>query len=286
LWLKVTKSTSKVVVWVQDLYQEGYTETGGGSPLIARILGAIENQLFKRADLVVMAHKRFLEAKTAKGVDTGNAIYIENWSQFTFKPSESREDTRKKYNFGNSRIVLHIGNMGIKQGLDNVVDAAKLATENEIDVVFLLVGDGNQREYLVHRAGNCKNIVFLSPVTETELSNLLNAADEFLIHEKPGIRDMSIPSKLTTYLLVGRPVLVCSEKDSIVGRIVRENQIGYWVKSGSPKTLLQACISLDLSDRAELGMRVKDFASSRFDRKKALNKFVEIIAKLEIGVQK
>src|SRR6185436_6713710 len=42
-------------------------------------------------------------------------------------------------------ICLHAGNMGAKQGLGVLVDAARLAEFRELRIHFVLVGDGNQR---------------------------------------------------------------------------------------------------------------------------------------------
>ncbi len=47
---------------------------------------------------------------------------------------------------GPELVVLHAGNMGLKQGLEQVVDAAALAGRRGSAIRFVLVGDGNQRE--------------------------------------------------------------------------------------------------------------------------------------------
>ena len=45
-------------------------------------------------------------------------------------------------------VVLHVYNMGYKQGLENVIAAAELARRTNSRARFVLLGDGNQRASL------------------------------------------------------------------------------------------------------------------------------------------
>lgn len=277
---KFTRNKAKTVLWVQDLYEQGLKETATGGKLSSLVIGRIENWLLRSVDQVVFAHTAFEKAKPELRGSGPFVDSIPNWSQFVFEPNEDSVETRRKHSLSPDRLVLHIGNMGVKQGLENVVDAALEAERQKLATHFLLVGSGNQIDSLKDRAGNCHNISFVPPVSEQELSNLLSAADILLVNEKPGVREMSMPSKLTTYFQTGVPVLVCSEPDSIAGREVKNNEIGFWVQSGTPNSLLNAVMDLDLGNASTVAKAAKEFADNNLGKSKAIDKFVSLLGRV------
>jgi glycosyltransferase involved in cell wall biosynthesis len=123
-------------------------------------------------------------------------------------------------------------------------------------------------------------VKFIPPVSESELANLLQAADLLLVNEMTGVREMSIPSKLTTYFLAGNPVLVCSERDSLAGKTVLDNGIGYWVQSGTPNALLAKIESLNLEESKIVASRAKKFAQENLSKEAALLKFLQKLQNL------
>ena len=101
-----------------------------------------------------------------------------------------------------SVVAMHSGNMGNKQDLGNVIDAARLAGNRE-DIRFVLMGDGSQRAALARQAQGLDNVAFLPPAPENEYADLLAAADILLLNERATVKDMSLPSKLTSYFRSG-----------------------------------------------------------------------------------
>jgi glycosyltransferase involved in cell wall biosynthesis len=276
-WIRLRRPKTKVLLWVQDLYEQGIKETDQKVGLLSRVVFRIENWLIKNSDRVVMAHPKFLEAKKLSSQQNTKYLSLPNWSQFSYSPNENQEVTREKYGFGTSRIVLHIGNMGVKQGLHKVVEAAKISQQNDSSNVFVFVGGGNQLDFLRDESKGLDSVVFVPPVTEVELANLLQSADILLVHELPGVKEMSIPSKLTTYFQAGKPVLVCSEPDSLAAKSVLENGTGLWVKSGNPDTLLAKIDTLDLEEARKVAQVAKRYAKENLGKSEALAKFMSII---------
>ena len=277
---RLTRNKAKTVLWVQDLYEQGLKETATGGKLSSIVIGIIENWLLRSVDHVVFAHSAFEKAKPELGGSGQFVDSIPNWSQFSFQPNEESDETRSRYALGTHRLVLHIGNMGVKQGLENVIDAAKEAESQKAAIHFLLVGSGNQIENLKVLAGTCQNISFIPPVSEQELSNLLNAADILLVNEKPGVKEMSMPSKLTTYFQTAIPVLVCSEPDSIAAREIKNHSIGFWVQSGTSTALLKAVLDLDLVNAKTVAKAAKEFALNNLEKSQAIEKYVSLLERV------
>jgi glycosyltransferase involved in cell wall biosynthesis len=170
--------------------------------------------------------------------------------------------------------------MGVKQGLENVIEAGRIAENQDSAVTFVFVGAGNQLPKLHELAVGLGNVKFIPPVSESELANLLQAADLLLVNEMTGVREMSIPSKLTTYFLAEKPVLVCSEAESLAGRSVIENMTGFWVQSGTPDALLAKIESLDLEEAKIVVKKAKEFAEVNLSKEAALLKFAQTLHKL------
>lgn len=93
--------------------------------------------------------------------------------------------------------------MGLKQGLEVLVDAARLAP----GIRVVIMGDGNQREALCERAAGLRNLDILPPAGADDFTDVLAAADVLAVTQRASVLDMSVPSKLTSYFVSGRPVV-------------------------------------------------------------------------------
>lgn len=270
---KIRYPKQKVVVWVQDLYSQGIKEISGASSFIAKVFGSIENWLLTSADNVVFVHESFEKNKLVHLKKSTKTTVIRNWSQFEYRPTVSSQETRKNYGLQDRVVTLHIGNMGVKQGLENVLDAARLSEKRGLPQTFVFVGGGNQEGHLRKLASGLNNVKFLGTVTNDELSNILDMADLLLVNEKEGVREMSIPSKLTTYFLSGKPILVCSERDSNAAQEVIKHSTGYWTKSGDPSGLVEQILVITNSKSNGSGKRAKEYAEEKLSKQKALIAF-------------
>lgn len=280
-WILLTKPRAKVLVWVQDLYAEGIRETTGTEGIASKVLEKLENWLLNSSAGVIFAHESFLNAKKCMLKNPERTFVIRNWSQFDFAPNQTREATRSKYGFEGLKIALHIGNMGVKQGLENVVAAAHLAQKADSTVRFVFVGGGNQESKLRDLAEGCSTAIFLGTVSDQELANILISADVLLVNEKPGVKEMSIPSKLTTYFQSGVPTLVCSEIDSNAAKEVLKEDLGYWVQSGSPTLLLEEIIEITSLGASAKAARAIIYAQEKLNQERAFEKFASVLKGLE-----
>jgi glycosyltransferase involved in cell wall biosynthesis len=268
---------ARLGVVVHDLAGLGARQSGiRGGASVARLVGWIEGRTLNRADSVVVLHRLFVRQVTEiAGVSEDRVRVIRNWSKRR-KPTEDRETTRAGLGWGPDEcVVVHSGNMGMKQGLENVVRAAQLADERQAPVRFVLMGDGNQRSALEELARGTTRLNILPPAEEGQFVNILHAADMLLVNERPGVSEMSVPSKLTAYFAAGRPVVLASTADSPAASEVAEAGAGPRVDSGHPEALLD--MVLDLHGRPEEATRAgaagRTFADQEFDAARALHRY-------------
>ncbi|RUR02032.1 glycosyltransferase WbuB [Labedella endophytica] len=275
-----------VGVWVQDIYSVGATETGGNST-VAAVIKRIEAWLFRSADGVSVIHDRFATVMTTSlGVEPSRVEVIRNWTHVGGTPAQDRASWRATLGWPeDATVVLHAGNMGVKQGLENVVDAARVADSSDRDVRFVLMGDGNQKATLVDYAKGVRSITFLESVSNEDFMNVLGAADVLLVNEKLGVAEMSVPSKLTSYFKVGRPVLAATADEGATATELRSSQAGEHVPAGDPRALLDAAIALgDDTVRSDtLGRNGQEFAARVLDETAAIDHHARWLSSLRRG---
>jgi colanic acid biosynthesis glycosyl transferase WcaI len=236
-----------LVVWVQDLMGRAAAQSGiEGGAKVARVVGSIEKWVLQRAERVLVLSTHFSDYVRSIGVDADRLTIRPHWTHVAGPSKTDREQTRARLGWGpDDTVVLHTGNMGLKQGLENVIAAGRLADERGTrDVRFVLMGDGSQREHLQTEAEGVTAVEFLPPAPSTEYSDILAAADILLVNELPSSVDMSLPSKLTSYLHAGRPIIAASASAGGTAAEVRRSGGGLVVTPGEPATLLDAVESL------------------------------------------
>jgi glycosyltransferase involved in cell wall biosynthesis len=141
-------------------------------------------------------------------------------------------------------LAVHTGNMGAKQGLENVVEAARLADQQNAPIKFVLVGDGCARAQLEHLARGIDRIQFVDPLNDSDYPFALAAADCLVVNELPGVATMSVPSKLTSYFNARRPVLAATDPAGITAGEIEQASAGVVVPAGDPHKLLEMALRL------------------------------------------
>lgn len=240
--VKARLTGRRVGVWVQDLYGRGLDEVQGSASSAGRALRAVEGWTLRRATGVVVIHERFRACVVEElGVPPERVQIIRNWSHVTIPATTDRTAVRRRFGWGDDEVIaLHAGNMGLKQDLENVVAAARMADRTGSPVRFVLLGHGNRRADLEEAAAGVRHISFMDPLPEGEFVEALRAADALLVNELPGVRGMSVPSKLTSYFAAAVPVVAAVECDSATADEIASSGAGLRIDSGDPMALLAA----------------------------------------------
>ncbi|MHC1560641.1 glycosyltransferase family 4 protein [Actinomycetospora sp. C-140] len=237
-WKRPGRTALGVVT--QDLYSRAITETGIAPAGAGQAAAKLEGWLLAQADGVAVVHEKFVDRVAALGVDRTSVSVIPNWSHVGVGAGD-RATTRRSLGWRDDEtVVLHAGNMGLKQGLDNVVDTARLADHEGSAARFVLLGDGNQRAALRERAAGVERVQFLDPLPEDRFPDALAAADILLVNEATTVAEMSAPSKLTSYFTAGRPVVAATWERSAAAAEICRSGGGLRVDPGRPQDLLDA----------------------------------------------
>jgi colanic acid biosynthesis glycosyl transferase WcaI len=268
------------VVVVQDLMGAAAAQSGiSGGGRAAGTVAAVEGRVLRAAALVGVVHESFTARVAAMGVPEARIRVVPNWTHVT-PPSGDRAATRARLGWApDETVVLHSGNMGLKQGLEVLVDAARAAGPDE-RVRFVLMGDGNQRDRLRALAAGVPKVDFLPPAESAAFPDVLGAADVLAVTQKASVLDMSLPSKLTSYFTAARPVLASVAAGGGTAREVERAGAGVVVPPEDPQALLHAVRTLaaDPAHATALGERGPAYVEAHLSRQAGLARITGLLA--------
>lgn len=281
--LRATLLRKPYVVWVQDIYSLGISETGAAGGLAARLLSLAERQLLRRAARVVAIHERFKAYLVRQlGINPARISVIRNWSHIAVEEGSERRLLRSRMRWPDDVcVVLHAGNMGAKQGLTNVIAASLLAEAEGRNLLFVLMGDGNRRAEL-EAAGRNSCLQIVNPLPRDEFLDALRAADVLLVNERAGLTEMAVPSKLTSYFATGRPVIAATDVGSVTAIEIELSQAGLRVDADQPAQLVEAAIQLleDPVRAATLGANGVRFREAHLTTRAAIDSFHQLLTEV------
>ena len=251
---------------VQDLWPDTLQATGmvggrGALSLVARYC----RWAYRKARRIRVISQGFRRHLIERGVPASKIEVIPNWvDTVRYRPTGERTPTEP----GTFRI-MYAGNLGLAQGLDNVLDAAALLPA-ESGVRFVLVGDGVEADTLRARCASMRltNVEFTGRKAPEEMKGILAEADAVLLHLKPdALFSVTIPSKLLTYFAVGKPILSCAAGEPT--DLVTHAAAGIGCAPGDPRALTDAAqkmAGLSAEERRQMGHAGRLFALAHFER--------------------
>jgi len=265
---------------VQDLSGAGAKQSGlRGGALISQVSSTVEGLVLKAADSMVVVSPAMREVVTNLGVSSSKILEISNYSARKIDVV-NRDVARNSFGWKNDDfIVVHTGNMGAKQNLENVVEASKrLSSDSKLKIY--LIGHGNQETNLRRLCDGLENIVVTAAVTDDQYSALLAAADLLLVNERSTQMEMSLPSKLTSYLYSERPVLAAVPRGGATWKFL--DGIAELVEAGKPSLLARAIedLSQDPEKRKQLASKGLEFARKNLDAEIGRRKYLDWVNSL------
>ncbi len=138
--------------------------------------------------------------------------------------------------------VLYSGNIGLAQGLETVIKAAKLLKHYPIK--FQIIGDGVERTLLenIKTENGLSNIDFIDPISRTKLISFIKSASVCLVPLKNNPLFLSaIPSKLLEYMACGKPTIVGVKGE--VEELIKESNSGMCIEPENEQALADGILT-------------------------------------------
>jgi colanic acid biosynthesis glycosyl transferase WcaI len=265
---------------VQDLSGAGAKQSGlRGGAVISKIAHFVEGRALHGADDLVVVSPAMRDVVAGLGVPESRITPITNYSARAISNFDMAS-ARSRFGWASDDfVVIHTGNMGAKQDLENVVRAAD-AVNGFSKIKIYLVGHGNQESNLKALCVGKSNIAVLPAVSDADYSALLSAADLLLVNERSTQMEMSLPSKLTSYLYSERPVIAAVPRGGATWKFL--DGVAELVEAGDPVALARAIDELSKQPEklADLAGRGRVFADANLDPEVGRKKYLDWVQKL------
>lgn len=278
-WLVARLCRARAWLHIQDYEVDALFGLGiakGG--LLRRFAFATERVILRAFDRVSTISSGMLQRARQKGVDEARLIFFPNWSE-TARFRDVAPSPALLARLGvepGKRVLLYSGNLGEKQGLEIVIEAAeRLQARNDLDLQFLIVGEGVGKVRLVDLAQRkrLQNVSFAPLQPYEDLPALLASAACHLVVQKRGAADAVLPSKLTNILAVGGNAVITADPDTSLGQLCREFEgIAARVEPESVDALIagiERALTMPTPNRI-----ATDYAREFLDKEQILSRFI------------
>ena len=274
-----------IVLWVQDLWPESVSAAGYlKSPILLKILDCVVRYIYNHCDLILGQSNSFV--KHISKLTMRKVIFFPNSVDKFFYDSKATKKLGHDDIFYNKFSILYAGNVGLAQGIDVFIDAAKKLKKNS-DIRFIIIGTGSRIDWVKQQKKefNLNNLILGGVYPIEEMPNILKKASVlFLGLKKEKIFEMTIPNKLQAYLAVGRPILASMNGEA--AKIIDTSGAGVAVEAENLNLLVNTILDLYKMPKNRLAMfgkNGKKYFKSHFDNSlliKRLNLlFSELIKK-------
>lgn len=262
---------------VQDLFPQNAVDLGVlRNPLLIGFFKIMEKKAYENADIVTvhsLGNGDFL-LKT-KTVRPSKLVTLHNWVDMrAYDKVQNNGFYRKKMNLEKAFILFFGGVMGPSQGLDLILDAAE-DVRGEGDIVFLLAGDGIEKERLMRRAQkeHLNNVRFHPFVSKEEYGKLLKEVDVGLVCLASRNKTPVVPGKILGYMAAGIPILAFLNRESDGHQIIREARCGFSEISDTqnPSQLILKMFG-EKNRLKEMGRNGFQYAADHFSKKICIDK--------------
>ena len=162
-------------------------------------------------------------------------------------------------------MALYSGNIANKQGIEILVEAARLLAGRS-DIAFVICGEGPNRARLEALAVGLGNVAFHDLQPAGRMGELLGLAAVHLLPQIAGAADLVLPSKLANMLGSGRPVVATALAGT--GLHAEVEGCGITVAPGDAQALADAIVALvdDPARSAQLGVAAQARAAERWSQ--------------------
>ncbi len=267
-WVLGKVKRAPFVFHVQDLQPDAAVGLGMLKPnAFTRALYRLEALAYAKAARVSGISQGMLRAFAAKGVPADKRVYFPNGVRTAGEgkslPPAGR--WRARHGFAaDDFLAVYSGNLGVKQGLDILPEAARqLSASNDRPVRIVVCGQGAAGERLRAElaARPLPNLTLLPLQDDEAYREMMADTDVCLITQQAGTGQYFFPSKLLSALAFARPVLAVADADSELAVALDEGGFGWRTVPGWPGELaaaLERAAALpaeDLRQRGEAGRR-------------------------------
>lgn len=275
------KYNLKCCIYVTDLWPENVEIVLNiHNKIFLGCIGVMVDYIYKNCDYIFTSSRSFIDKIAKRGVDRKKLIFWPQYAEEFYQKKKKKEPLE----IPDDGVVnfTFAGNLGTAQGLDVLVEAAKLLKNKSITVRFNMIGNGRYEDELkqhIHDDGVDSYFNFIPRKLAEDIPDYFAWSDAALITlSKSEVYSMTIPAKTQSCLACGMPILVSA--DGEVQDVIREANCGFVNDSGDARGLaenIERFIALTLEEKKTLSDNAVNYFKANFDKKMLMDKMEEYI---------
>lgn len=275
-WLVGAIKRSPFVFHVQDMQPDAAVGLGMlRAGWFTKALYVLEAFAYRSAARVSGITRGMLASFERKGVPESKLIYFPNAIALSDETPPERGEFRRRHQFSaRDFLAVYAGNLGVKQGLEVLIDAAQLVGNKSIRI--LICGDGAQRDVLATRVQELRlpNVRMLPLQQGADYSALLTDADLCFITQQAGSGNSFFPSKLLGLLAFSKPVVTVAASATELAQSVDEGGFGINVTPGQAAEVAKVLdeLAVDPQRLNRFGRAGRKYVQ-QFEKQHVLNDF-------------
>ena len=260
---------------VQDLFPQNAIDLGIlTSSIQIKFFKALERFAYRTADIVTVHSEGNRKMVLEQNPDIGPKLQLlHNWVDIDHHSVNDDQneriltDFRKKWNIKQKYIAVFAGVMGPSQYLELILGRAE-RLQDQTDLLFLLVGDGKEKERLqqIAKENNLKNVQFEGFISRDVYPDLLSICSIGLVCLSPQNKTPVVPGKILGHMAAGLPVAAFLHTASDGHDLIKEAGCGVSANSADLTLSEQAFRHLMHNSKqlSVLGKAGKEYAVKNF----------------------
>ena len=214
-----------------------------------RLARLFERLTYRFSDVSIETNDSYRDIALGRGRMSGEDVFVVRSAPAADRFACATPDDEWRH--GRKYLVGYVGVMGIQDGLDYLIDAARVIIKDwwREDIQFVLVGSGPELPRLRERAasaGISDQVLFTGRLSEDDLGAVLATADVCVNPDEANrMNDISTMNKVLEYMALAKPIV---QFDLHEGRISAGGSSLYATRNDSAS--LASCIVALIDDPA------------------------------------
>ena len=279
LWFSRLKR-APFVFNVSDIWPQSAVELGMLRNRFAiRLAEWLEHHIYRRAKRITVPTPGILERLVARGVPREKIFLLTNGvDTAAYNVTSPDRELAHRLGLDGHKVFMYAGLHGLAQGLDVILEAAKLT--HDPDVLYVLVGDGADKAALVAKveAEGISNVKFLPIQPTATLPAVLNLAYATVIPlRRLDLFKAALPSKLFDSMAAGRPIVAPLWGEAAA--LVEAAACGLVVEPEDARAVQQAVekLAADPALAARLGEQGRKYVVEHFNRDDIAKRLIKLL---------
>lgn len=269
-------------LYVMDLWPESIElATGVSNRTILNLVGKMTDSIYKKCDRIFTSSKSFIKSINERGHSKEKIVFWPQYAEEFYKPISIEKCKITEIEKDEYFKVIFAGNIGQAQGLDILIDVAKILKEDKEKVKFYLIGDGRAKAELQEKVGKEEveeYIKFIDKKPAEDIPKYYSLCDlAFLSLKDNKISNLILPAKLQSYLACGIPILGCVGGEA--KEVIEKSHSGFCVKYDAEEIAktIENIIKMDESELRRLRKNALEFFEENYKKELLLRKMDEYL---------